>query len=116
MYQDLVDLGMQHKKSNIMRLPEIPTEYFSYFVRGYFDGDGCISWFLDKGRFYPSLRVLFTSGSEDFLDKLSHKLSQKLTLSLGHIQRRPDHACNLVYQGDQAMRVLPVLKRIVTPL
>lgn len=105
MYYDLINLGLEHRKSNIMTLPDIPVEYFLFFVRGYFDGDGCISWHTSKGRNYPSLRVLFTSGSKDFLSNLNTRLSNLANLSLGHIQRT-DSAYNLVFQAASAIILL----------
>ena len=76
MCEDLVALGMPHKKSNIMVIPNIPKAYFSFFVRGYFDGDGCVSCSLGKGHNTHRLRVLFTSGSEIFLSQLSQIISK----------------------------------------
>ena len=40
MYNDLYNLGMRQNKTRSMVLPKIPDNYFSHFVRGYFDGDG----------------------------------------------------------------------------
>lgn len=111
MYHDLILLGLTHRKSNTMQLPDIKREYFNYFLRGYFDGDGCISWHLSNSRHYPSLRVLFTSGSVDFLDSLSHKLNEHFDLPLGCINHRPDGAYNLVYQGAKAMTLLSFMYR-----
>lgn len=106
-YQDLIALGMQHRKSNIMVLPDIPREYLSFFVRGYFDGDGCISWYYANGRNYPSLRVLFSSGSTKFLSDLSDVLSKILGLSVPSSYIYDNlGASNLVYQGSRAMSVL----------
>lgn len=105
MYQDLINLGMQHRKSNIMTMPNVPRKYFLFFVRGYFDGDGCVSWHLSKGRKYPSLRVLFSSGSRVFLSKLSSLMSSYLNIPLGHLADNVG-ATNLVFQGHNAMRIL----------
>eukprot|EP01084_Bolivina_argentea_P084284 152464_1 len=42
---DLIRLGCIPKKSLILEWPNnIPDEYVNHFVRGYFDGDGCISF------------------------------------------------------------------------
>jgi transposase-like protein len=41
-YQDLLDMGCSPAKSLTAVFPDIPTEYFHHFMRGYFDGDG---WF-----------------------------------------------------------------------
>ena len=78
LYDSLVVLGLYPYKSLTVELPEIPVEYFMDFVRGYFDGDGCVH--LEKiirkdGKILPrKLNVIFTSGSKIFLDKLSSSL------------------------------------------
>ena len=105
MYQDLIKIGMEHRKSNIMQLPDIPKEFFAFFVRGYFDGDGCISWNFGYKRNYPSLRVLFSSGSVRFLTELAGTISKYLSISGGHIQKS-DGASNLIFQGAEAMVIL----------
>lgn len=43
MIQDLHKFGFtQHKSQELQWNPNIPTEYISHFIRGYFDGDGSI--------------------------------------------------------------------------
>ena len=41
-YNDLLNLGLTPRKSLTIAFPAIPLEFLSYFIRGYFDGDGCI--------------------------------------------------------------------------
>lgn len=64
-YNDLVNLGGKENKSLDLQFPNVPKKYLPDFIRGYFDGDGCIMN-LKGGR----VNSAFTSGSEDFLDKL----------------------------------------------
>ena len=56
-----------------MRLPRIPEKYFGEFVRGYFDGDGCIYFrilkFADRKKPRPIAMTVFTSGSRVFLEE-----------------------------------------------
>lgn len=43
MSRDLKVFGLRYKKAeNIIVLPDIPKELIRHFLRGYFDGDGCI--------------------------------------------------------------------------
>lgn len=42
MVQDLIKLGITPRKSLTLKFPKVPKKYLSHFVRGYFDGDGCI--------------------------------------------------------------------------
>ena len=64
-YKDICNLGGQERKSNTMIFPNIPKEYLPDFIRGYFDGDGCIT--LIKGN---RVNSSFCSGSKKFLDEL----------------------------------------------
>lgn len=42
MVQDLIKLGITPRKSLTLKFPKVPKKYLSHFIRGYFDGDGCI--------------------------------------------------------------------------
>lgn len=64
-YNDIIALGGQENKSKTIQFPNIPKEYLSDFIRGYFDGDGSIM--LLKGN---RVNSVFTSGSKQFLDDL----------------------------------------------
>lgn len=46
---DLVNLGFGYNKTYIdLKLPKIDSEFIRHFVRGYFDGDGTISYYYCK--------------------------------------------------------------------
>ena len=50
---DLVDIGFGYNKSKKeLHLPNIPKKLIRHFIRGYFDGDGCITGWLavEKGK------------------------------------------------------------------
>lgn len=81
MYADLLEVGLLPNKSKIIRFPDdIPDKYLGHFVRGYFDGDGCVH--LKKGRdkkrdiILRGLNVIFTSGSKSFLEGLSARINK----------------------------------------
>ena len=71
-YNDIINLGGKENKSLDMDFPNIPKEYLSDFIRGYFDGDGCIMR-LKGGR----INSVFTSGSKKFLDNLHQILKEE---------------------------------------
>lgn len=77
-FKDLFNLGFTQNKSNTMSFPYVPSEYLGDFVRGYFDGDGCVYFSYSKytGRSYGHwiLQTSFTSGSERFLSSLLEQL------------------------------------------
>jgi hypothetical protein len=92
-FNDLLKLGVTPRKSLTILLPKIPFKYLSYFIRGYFDGDGCI--YLIKSK-YP--RVIFTSGSQLFLQGLSKTLSVVLQIPFKIIYSQLHKSGNLCYQ------------------
>lgn len=84
LYNSLVKLGLYPSKSLTVRLPNIPSRFLNHFVRGYFDGDGCVFLEMVKGitreRIIKRLSVIFTSGSQDFLKELCNTLGNTLKL------------------------------------
>ena len=73
-FEDLSKLGFMQDKSKRLPLPVIPKKCFGDFVRGYFDGDGCVYFnqlrFADRRKKRWVLLTLFTSGSRAFLESL----------------------------------------------
>ena len=83
-FNDLLKLGITPKKTFRLQLPQIPLKYISDFVRGYFDGDGNVwTGMTHKHRIHPTqaLRIVFTSGNQQFLQNLSKLLSNILHIS-----------------------------------
>jgi len=81
-FSDLTKFGLTPHKSKTVQLPNIPVKYLCHFVRGYFDGDGCVSYgnYRRQGRDYksPTLSTRFVSGSYDFLTNLHYLLRRNL--------------------------------------
>ena len=65
---NLKSLGVIPRKSLVLKFPEniIPNNLIRHFIRGYFDGDGCISIYKNKlNREVTSVSLL---GTKDFLN------------------------------------------------
>lgn len=66
--KDLIKNGCFSNKTFLIRLPNIDKSMYRHFIRGYFDGDGCIS-FSKKGHF--SIKIIsnreFISDISDYL-------------------------------------------------
>jgi hypothetical protein len=73
-FQDIVMLGGQEKKSLILKMPFIPKEYLKDFIRGYFDGDGSIFYAKKDKAYYATI----TCGNEQFLRALEVFLKQEI--------------------------------------
>ncbi len=77
-YNDLIHYGLYPNKSLTIKFPIIPIKYLDHFIRGYFDGDGCVHFakaLSYTGRtIVKRIRVIFTSGSKIFLEKMNSEL------------------------------------------
>lgn len=67
----LIDNECVPNKSLTVKLPNIPDEYLPHFVRGVFDGDGCIT--IHKKN--KNLFMYIVSASKSFATDLSNKLN-----------------------------------------
>lgn len=87
LYNNLIKLGLYPNKSLTITVPKIPKKYTKHFIRGYFDGDGCVYFEHGKGKnnktIIKGLRTIFTSGSKNFLSQLSKLLSENKICSVG---------------------------------
>jgi hypothetical protein len=77
-FEDLGALGFTRAKSSVLRFPKAPTDFFGDFVRGYFDGDGCVyfgkQWSTWHRKQVWSFTTRFTSGTKKFLVELQKRL------------------------------------------
>jgi hypothetical protein len=88
-YTDLLKLDVYPNKSLTVRMPDIPPFVFKDFLRGCFDGDGCVNLYRSRGIvkevILRQLKVIFTSGSRLFLEDLLNILKKRLSLRLSKI-------------------------------
>jgi hypothetical protein len=86
-YNSLLDLSLTPRKSKTLRLPPVPPDAFPDFVRGYFDGDGCVVvWQEKRWRRVWQLKTAFASGSRYFLEQLRGRLCDQACLTLGSVR------------------------------
>lgn len=117
--EDLEKLGATANKSLTLQFPEfIPDELMPHFIRGYFDGDGCV-WegkpkVDSKNRFIHNVKFTFT-GNFDFIDKLQNYLVQKLGFRKTKLNfskaKNPnnntsDKVCTMEYSGKKQLETL----------
>jgi hypothetical protein len=88
-YTDLLKLGVYPNKSLTVRMPDIPTLVLRDFLRGYFDGDGCVNLYRSRGIkkeiILRQLKIIFTSGSGLFLEDLLRVLKERFSLRLAKV-------------------------------
>jgi len=103
LFADLTLLGMTARKSSSLRLPSVPHKYINHFIRGYFDGDGCVYFatlkFKDRKKHRSILQVVFTCGHRVFLQKLL-ALLRKNGIKGGAIRMKPRGFDLLLSQHD----------------
>lgn len=93
LYNELLLLGVTPRKSLTITFPTVPKRFLSFFIRGYFDGDGCVYLIRKK---YP--KIVFTSGSIEFLKGLSVILVNNLKIPEGKIYVQQRYPNNTVYK------------------
>lgn len=83
MFDNVNKLGLKLKKTNYtMRLPILKEEYYSHFLRGFFDGDGTV--FKDRNW----LKVNFCSVDKEFLEEIQIMLSKNNIYSVINTEKR----------------------------
>lgn len=89
LFADLEELGFRPNKSKNLMMPEISDILFKHFVRGYFEGDGCVWYgtYNKKNRtIKPRLiQTHFICGDKSFLKKLSTKLAHLAKVGNGSL-------------------------------
>lgn len=74
---DLINIGCTNNKTFTIKFPKIDENLIRHFIRGYFDGDGCI----DKNG-----KVSIISASFDFLDDVNKILNkQNINLNINKV-------------------------------
>lgn len=117
-YTSLTKHGLYPNKSLTIGVPTIPRQHINAFVRGYFDGDGCV--FFEKARgkkkmlIVKRLSIIFTSGSRDFLEELGIILQQTLGLKnkAVHVSQR---AFQLRYSTRDTLKLFKFLYKKILP-
>lgn len=80
-YDDLVKLGLQPKKSLINIFPkDLKQEFIKDFIRGYFDGNGSIYYTKEKKHGYIQPTISFT-GAEEIIKEINKILNEVLNSS-----------------------------------
>lgn len=110
-YDDLFKLGLYPNKSLTVRFPKIPRKYLSHFIRGYFDGDGCIYFEKNIGKQGQSIikriRIIFTSGSKIFLEEMNESI-KKIGIDNGKIYQSK-RSYQSVYNNKNSIQLFKLI-------
>lgn len=96
MYNDLIQLGFMPNKEFRLKLPQMPKKYIRHFIRGYFDGDGSVTYGYFRRRDRnnkktPYLLTCFAYANIGFLKGLSKVLMKNVGMRKGYIDKGDNH-------------------------
>lgn len=98
MCQDLMSLNVTPRKSLVSLMPDIPSELMKHYIRGYFDGDGCLD--IAKG----NLRARIAGGSE-MLRSIQESLTEASIFSALYLPTGNKKISNLeITRKDDALK------------
>lgn len=92
--KDLINLGCVPRKSLILKFPseyQVPKDLQKHFIRGYFDGDGCVFHNEDTRKNGSDLCSLSFVGTEEFLVVLQDVVFNELGLTKTAIRQKKDN-------------------------
>ncbi|MBA1335838.1 MAG: hypothetical protein HPY66_1656 [Firmicutes bacterium] len=95
----LIEYGITPNKSLTIKMPSIPPEYLRDFVRGVFEGDGCITF---KNSLSPN--IVFASGSREFLEGLGVEIQAQTGLKI-YVSVDKKGAWKLSYNSPAAAEI-----------
>lgn len=109
---DLIDKGCTPQKSLTVKMPDdniVPLELKKDFLRGYFDGNGCIHTKQQKNKL--TIEVTIATGNEEMLKGISSFLfAQKAVTVIPKIFKdKRGNTYSMYYYGDSAKDFLDYL-------
>ena len=113
---DLIRLGCVENKTLILDFPsgeQVPKELINHFLRGYFDGDGCLSfWQKEKSSYLKfSFSVL---GTQEFLKGFQKTLKMSFQFSQRFPERKKNNYTLSICGNQQIIKVCDFLYRDAT--
>lgn len=88
--------GIVPRKSKIATLPIIPEEMYRHFIRGLFDGDGCLTFSMDKNYRRYTFSIV---GSYDLMIGVKNIIFNETKINLSDRKMKSIH--NVYKRGNQ---------------
>jgi intein-encoded DNA endonuclease-like protein len=85
LFNGAVKQGIIEHKTNILQAPNIPQKLQHHFIRGYFDGDGCLAETNTETRHEFALKIL---GTQAVLDYIKEYLELHHIAKINHYYKR----------------------------
>lgn len=103
--RQLAKLGCVQRKTYTLEFPTIPEYLYSHFIRGFFDGDGCLSVKERTNRrkkYGTCMSYQFTIvGRQCVLEKIQEILVSSLNISKLPLKNRSDTFIKTIYYGGR---------------
>jgi hypothetical protein len=101
-YDDIIKLGGKERKSLDVKFPHVPKKYLPDFVRGLWDGDGCITF----NKIHKTYDSNYISGSKDFIEQLHNVLKKSIPRLGGSLTlQRLSGAYRLMFGRNDTIRL-----------
>ena len=124
LHSTLINLGFNANKSHTAKYLNIPKELDSHFIRGVFDGDGCISRQFRAKDKVPELTISIT-GTFELINSINQKIPEptptiyKDKRKKGDVRRINLSArkgkifCEWIYQDSEGLRLNTKYQRYI---
>ena len=108
MVDDLIKLGVIEHKTNVLTFPteeQVPKHLIHHFIRGYFDGDGCITCYKCGG--YDRYKTCFI-GTYDFLNSINNIINESCKIKIPKLYKRREEqeVYSLEYSSNKRSKEL----------
>ena len=110
MFDSLVKHGAVEHKTNVLKAPKISPKWKKDFIRGYLDGDGCISRCIKNGKYIEyAIKILGTTELLDYVKEFVE--DNEIAVIRRYYQRKPGQTVRtLEFSGNyQVKRFLDLL-------
>lgn len=107
--ENLINYGVVPNKTYVVKFPDIDPDLQRHFIRGVFDGDGCITHKKTKGnnKTYVAPSMNFVGAAPDFLRHIVNVFSERVGVRQVSVIKRKGKGSTWLfsYQGTPALRI-----------
>ena len=102
MCSDLINLGCIPNKTKVLKFPSLREDLIRHFIRGYFDGDGCLQL---QNKIYHC-RFDIACASKQFLESMRPYITAIAVTNGGLNKESKYNVWHLSYSGNQVIQIL----------
>lgn len=103
----LTAMGCPPKKSLILTFPQwLNKNLYNHFIRGYFDGDGCIGLYNDNGYWRARFNIVSTKEFNNKLSEIFCEMNIRSTQVLTHRVKEGTNCFTILVSGNRQIQML----------